>query len=50
MFGFFKNGHDEDLLDDIHEDHKKKMRNITITFIVFAFIIFNLIMYLMITA
>ena len=48
MLGFSKNN--DDFQDDIYEDHKKKMKTVTIIFSVLAFIIFNLIMYLMITA
>lgn len=48
MFGFFKNG--QDVEDEIYQDHKRKMRTLNIVFAIIAFIIFNLIMYLMITS
>lgn len=48
MLGF--NMNDNGVEDDIYQDHKKKMKMVSITFGIIAFILFNLIMYLMITA
>ncbi len=46
MFGLFKK--DDDFEDDLYLDQKRKMRTLYITFGVIAFILFNLIMYLLI--
>ncbi len=47
MFRLFKNN--DDFEDELYQDHKKKMKTLYITFGIIAFIIFNLIMYWLIT-
>jgi hypothetical protein len=47
MFGLFKNNNDFE--DELYLDHKKKLKTLYITFGIIAFIVFNLIMYLMIS-